>query len=191
MRFLPGCVAAIFALGVVALNTGPTPAVQAPAWGHFPFHNNQLAGQYSGTVTDSVLGSGSATGNFAGTWGAIGGFLGFAFGSSPSITTVYNPTSAFGGWGGVRGVFVQTIASTSCSFGFRAQYNPSSFQLSGNYQAINGCSGEKGSFTLTEQCYYSEYPQSPDKRTWSHGPPSHWQPPSSPSPPPSSGLSPC
>jgi hypothetical protein len=189
MRFLPGCVAAIFALGVVALNTGPTPAVQAPARGHF-YPNQRLAGYYTGTVTDSVLGTGTAYAGFAESWSAIGGTLGFTFGSGSTATYVYNPTSGFGGWGGVRGVFVQTIASTICSFGFRAQYNPSSFVLSGNYRAINGCSGENGSFTLTEQCYYSEYPQSPDKRTWSHGPPSHWQPPSSPSPPPS-GLSPC
>jgi hypothetical protein len=186
MKFLPGCVAAIL-LGVVALSAGPASAVQqTPAWGGHFYPNQYLAGYYTGTVTDSVLGTGTAAAGFAESWAAIGGTVDFSFGSGASATNVYNPASGFGGWGGVRGVWIQTIASTVCSFGFRAQYNPSSFVLSGNYQAINGCSGENGSFTMTEQCYYSEYPQYPAKRTWYHH-----GPPSSPSPPPSSSLTPC
>ncbi|HZV77053.1 MAG TPA: hypothetical protein VFF63_04750 [Candidatus Babeliales bacterium] len=151
-----GCAAAV-AFCMLALNAGSAAAATAPAWGgHYQQQN--LAGQYSGTVTDSVLGTGTATANLASSFSGLGGNLGFTFAS----TTYNNPTSASNGWGwgwggGVRGVFIAVIASASCTFFYNASYNSSSFVLSGNYQAINGCSGETGSFSLTQSCYYSEY----------------------------------
>lgn len=127
---------------------------------------------YSGTVTDSVLGTGTAVANLSQTFGPvgdpIGGWLSFTFGS----VTYNNPTvgghptgegeggglrrldEGGGGGNAVHGNFIMIIASTACSFHYRGSFNPSSFQLNGDYRALNGCSGEKGTFSLQQQCYY-------------------------------------
>lgn len=144
-------------------------------WGGGSGGGYNLSGMYSGTVTDSALGTGTATANLAHSGGSghdpLGGWLSFTFGS----TTYSNPTSGAlpsgggeggggGDWGSgggghttVHGVFVSSIASVACTFVFRASFNPSSFELSGEYKARSGCSGESGTFLLTQQCYYNEY----------------------------------
>jgi hypothetical protein len=180
MKNLARCGAVLFALSLIALSTGPAPAVIRPMWGSGGGGSggSGLAGVYSGSVTDSVLGTGTAVANFVksgppGTGDPLGGWLNFTFGS----TTYSNPTSAehpnargHGGCGGgdcgnvspnggdtIRGVFVSSIASVACTFLFRAAFNPSSFELSGEYRAVTGCSGESGTFLIAQQCYYQEF----------------------------------
>lgn len=149
VKYLPRLGAALFALGVLALSAGPAPAVQQPMWHG---HGENLTGQYSGSVSDSALGTGTAVANFAGLPGALGGYFAFTFGSA----TYTNAVSAYASWGGTAGVFVATIGSSACAFAFKASYNPSSFVLNGKYKAVNGCSGESGTFSVTQQCYYDE-----------------------------------
>jgi hypothetical protein len=162
MKYLPRCIAALFALGLIAMSAGPAPALQTPAWQHGGGQN--LSGQYSGSVSDSVLGTGTAVANLAGAVGALGGYFVFTFGSA----NYDNPTIAGGGRDGLQpngyrgggrgdvfGVFEATIASTACEFAYSASYGSSDSTLTGNYKAVSGCSGETGSFTLTQQCYYS------------------------------------
>jgi hypothetical protein len=152
-HYLYRSAAAIFVLGVLVLSAGPAPAAPAPAWQHGGWGFQPLAGQYTGTVTDSTLGTGTATANLAQSWGGVGGYFGFTFGS----TSYTDPTSAFSWWQGLRGTFVAIVASSTCSFAYSATYNPSAYTLTGQYQSTNGCSGENGSFSLTQQCYYQEY----------------------------------
>ena len=153
MKYLPRCSATLFALGLIALSASPAPAVQQPMWhGH---GSQNLTGQYTGSVTDSVLGTGTAAANFAGLPGTLGGYFAFTFGSS----TYANPASSYATWSGVGGAFVATIASSACTFAFEASYNQSSSALTGKYKAVNGCSGENGTFSLTQQCYYDEQRQ--------------------------------
>jgi hypothetical protein len=162
MNYLPRCIAALFAFGLIALSAGPAPAQQAPAWQHGHGYGQNLSGQYSGSVSDSVLGTGTAIANFIGAGGGLGGYFNFTFGS----TTYSNPTIAGGrdglapngGWGGngnVDGAFESTIASSACTFIYSASYSTSGYSLTGKYKAVNGCSGETGTFTLAQQCYYS------------------------------------
>lgn len=170
MKYLPRCFAVLFAFGLIALSAGPAPAVTTPAWGHGHGHGGgqNLSGQYSGSVTDSTLGTGTAVANLVGAGVGLGGYFGFTFAS----TTYTNPTLAGGfGWnamqpkqtqpswgsggGNVYGVFESTIASAACEFSYSASYSPSDYTLTGSYQAVNGCSGESGTFTLTQSCYYS------------------------------------
>jgi hypothetical protein len=221
MKNLSRCAATLFALSLTALSTGPASAVIRPMWGGGGHGTVNASGMYSGSISDSVLGTGTAVANlaqFAGFTGSgsgsgsgdvraldcggggdvraldcggggggasIGGYLNSTFG-----TTVYSsPVSASintggcGGSGDVRaldcggggngqwlggplkhhrggvdpfGIFVTIIGSAACTFGFHATYDPSSFVLSGTYQAIVGCSGESGTFSLTQQCYYPE-----------------------------------
>jgi Spy/CpxP family protein refolding chaperone len=150
MKYLPRLSAALFALGIIALSASPAPAVQ-PAW-HRHGGGQNLTGQYSGSVSDSSLGTGTAVGNFAGLFGTLGGYFGFTFGSA----TYTNAASTVASWDGLSGVFVATIGSSACTFAFQASYTTSNNQLNGKYKAINGCSGENGKFSLTQQCYYDE-----------------------------------
>jgi len=162
MKYLPRCIAASFGLGLIAMSAGPATALQTPAWQHGNGQN--LSGQYSGSVSDSVLGSGTAIANLIGAGGGLGGYFVFTFGSA----NYDNPTIAGGGRDGLQangyrggghgdvfGAFESTIASTSCEFYYSASYSTSDNELTGSYKAVNGCSGETGSFTLTQACYYS------------------------------------
>jgi hypothetical protein len=156
VKYLPRYIAALFAFGLIALSAGPAPALQTPA------SQKRLSGQYSGSVSDSTLGSGGAAiADFVGDGrGGLGGYFVFTFGS----TNYSNPTIAAGrdgraptwGAGSVElfGAFESTIASASCRFSYAASYSPSGHRLTGSYVAVNGCSGETGSFTLTQECYY-------------------------------------
>ncbi|HEV3091757.1 MAG TPA: hypothetical protein VGX91_10020 [Candidatus Cybelea sp.] len=151
MRSLRMGAVALFSIGMFALSAGPAPAVSGePSWGR---HGGQhIAGQYSGTVTDSALGYGSATANIATTQVSAGGWFNFTFGSA----TYANALAGETGFRGVEGVFVATIGSVACNFAFRGRYDASGNTLTGQYKAVNGCSGESGSFSLTEQCYYDQ-----------------------------------
>jgi hypothetical protein len=158
VKYLPRYISALFAFGLIALSSGPAPALQTPAWQQA--HQN-LSGQYSGSVTDSVLGSGTAIANLVGA-GGLGGYFVFTFGSA----NYDNPTIAAGGrndlaanayrgHGDIFGAFESTIASAACEFYYSASYSSSNNELTGSYKAVSGCSGRTGTFTLTQQCYYS------------------------------------
>lgn len=161
MKYLSRYIAALFAFGLIALSAGPAPALQTPAWQHG--HGQNLTGQYSGSVSDSVLGSGTAISNFVGAGGGLGGYFVFTFGSAnydnPTIAggdrDALQPNWGRGGHGDVFGGFESTIAGTACEFAYSASYSSSDNELTGSYKAVNGCSGETGTFTLTQQCYYS------------------------------------
>lgn len=131
------------------MSAGPAPAGVAAQWQR---HERNLSGQYSGTVSDSTFGSGTATADFAALYGTLGGWLSFTFGSTTYMLAAVSSSEG----NGVRGVLANTIGSTACSFAFKATYDASSNTLDGTYRAINGCSGENGSFSLTQQCYYQE-----------------------------------
>ncbi|HEY2476041.1 MAG TPA: hypothetical protein VGI19_14720 [Candidatus Cybelea sp.] len=150
MKHLRIYTAVFFAFGVFAVSAGPAPAIPArvDGGGH---GNRNLTGQYSGSVSDSVLGSGTALANFAGFDESLGGYFGFTFGSA----TYSNASSAANSLRGMEGAFVATIASTACTFSFSARYSRSNHQLNGRYKAIDGCAGEKGAFSLTQQCFYN------------------------------------
>ena len=151
MKYLRLYIAAFFAFGIFALSSGPAPAV--PVNVNSSDHGfRNLSGQYSGSVSDSIMGTGTATANFASQGESLGGYFGFTFG-----TALYsNAASAARTSRGMQGVFVATIASTACSFTFRANYHGANNRLSGRYRAVIGCSGEHGTFSLTQQCFYNE-----------------------------------
>ena len=143
MKHLRLYTAAFFAFGLFAMSAGPSPAVPA---------TRNLSGQYVGSVSDSVIGTGTAAANFASTGTNLGGYFEFTFGS----TEYSNAASGASTSRGMEGVFVATIASTACSFSFKAKYNGSNNVLRGQYRAVNGCAGEHGTFRLTQQCFYDE-----------------------------------
>lgn len=209
MKYISRCVATLFALSLIALSTGPAPAVISPMWGNHGKQKN-ISGMYSGSISDSVFGTGTAVANVVQTVGlsgsgsgsgdlrpldcggggdvraldcggggavSIGGYLNSTFGSTTYTSPLSASQSSGGGGGGgsngqwlggplkhgrgggaddLQGIFVTIIASVACSFAFKASFDSSSFVLSGTYHAIVGCSGDNGTFSLTQQCYYHE-----------------------------------
>jgi len=174
MKQLSRCSAVLFAISLLALSTGPAPAIIRPMDGGGGGGLN-FSGMYSGSVTDSALGTGTAVANLAASGGSggdpLGGWMSFTFGSA----TYNNPTAAAprgqgdgGGDGGyvryldgegnnmIHGRFVSIIGSMACTFHYTATFYPSSFQLNGMYKAVNGCSGQNGTFSLTQQCFYQQ-----------------------------------
>jgi hypothetical protein len=127
------------------------PATPAP-----PFTN--VAGQYHGTVHDSVLGKGAALGDFSQTRSSVGGRLEFTFGSHTAVNSVAMVLSRSNA---LKGTGIATIGSAACTFAIAGSYDATNFNLSGSYSATNGCSGQTGTFTMTEACFYHQGIRSP------------------------------
>jgi hypothetical protein len=109
-----------------------------------------VAGEYSGTVTDSARKKGTATLQLSQSVFTTGGSLNQKYGTKA-----------------VHGVVALSLSGTSlsgnevtlgpgpCTFSMTAKYDTKTAVLSGSYSAINRCNGESGTFKLTERCYYT------------------------------------
>lgn len=109
----------------------------------------QAAGGYSGTVTDSAMGSGTATLTLSQSGSSIGGTLVETF-----PTTTLNNTFALvtDVSGNLSGNGVATVNNVACGFTVAGTYNTTTGQLTGTYTAFSGCTGQSGTMTLLQQC---------------------------------------
>ncbi|MGA8535573.1 MAG: hypothetical protein WB615_15805 [Candidatus Tumulicola sp.] len=132
-----------------ALGGGAQQAPVAP-FGQAAIIND--AGQYSGTTTDTTFGNGSASASLAQAQNVVGGSLTSTFGSLVISNSVAAQTQD-----GITlaGAEVANVASGACTFSVSATYRKHKHKLDGTYQAVHGCAGESGSFSLTEECSYS------------------------------------
>jgi hypothetical protein len=137
--------AAIFAMVLAGCNTGSSssPATPAPP--------TNISGDYSGTVTDSVAGASNATATFAQTGYDAGGAVTFTPTSGTltgQMSITINTSNA------VSGAMVIDFPNNgpTCSFSVTGTYSTSTNVLSGSYSAVTNCSGESGTFSLTQQC---------------------------------------
>jgi hypothetical protein len=108
-----------------------------------------IAGQYKGTVKDSVRGKGSAVLQLAQSISNAGGSMNQTYGTtmvSAVISASLSGTSLNG-----NEVF---LGSTPCTFSTTAKYNVKTAVLSGSYKAISRCKGQSGTFKFSEQCFY-------------------------------------
>ncbi len=112
---------------------------------------SQIAGEYTGTATDSVFGSGSAAVTLSQTASSIGGTLTETFGA----TTISNSLAiTIDLSGNITGSAIATVPSNAntCGFKVNGTYDNSTGDFNGAYTSYSGCSGETGSFTMTQQC---------------------------------------
>ena len=113
-----------------------------------PFSN--ISGDYKGTAQDSVSGAATVSGTLAQHADSAGGSLTMTFGSgaqsaafSLTIDTSNN----------VTGTIVEDLTSgTVCTFSTTGTYSTSSNQITGSYTAVTNCSGQTGTYTMTQQC---------------------------------------
>lgn len=142
-RVLATAVLAAAAVAVSGCDNGTTSAPPVAA------ALSNIAGEYTGTVQDSTLGTQSATTTLAEHGSSIGGALTLTSGASTStwaIAWTLTTANAVSGSGSV------SVNGPTCTFAMAGTYNTSSGQITGTYQAVNGCSGRTGSFTLNQQC---------------------------------------
>jgi hypothetical protein len=114
-----------------------------------PSYTN-ISGDYTGTVQDAQGGSGTATATFAQHGSSVGGAITIA---QASATVVAQTTLTISTTNSVSGAMVIDYASgTQCTFSTSGTYDPNSNVLSGTYTAVTNCTGDTGSYSLTQKC---------------------------------------
>jgi hypothetical protein len=113
------------------------------------------SGDYAGTVKDSLYNKGSIKATFAQYQTAVGGSM-----TQDEISRTGTMTASFGVTAGttLTGTAVEKFgvgtSSTACVYTIGGTYNAATHRLRGSYQAVHNCSGETGTFTMKQKCFY-------------------------------------
>lgn len=109
-----------------------------------------ISGQYVGTVRDIHSGTGHVTGSFAQSKSTVGGWLYFVYPTfsirSSAVRTISGTT--------VDGVSVATVHNEICTFDVTGKYDSSTSKMTGSFKAVHGCTGDHGTYTVKQKCYY-------------------------------------
>jgi len=110
----------------------------------------KLSGEYAGKFSDGAYGAGKATASYSQSQSSVGGVLTVKYAHSTvalSVALVANGSS-------VNGTTVAGTGSLYCTFATKSTYDVKTRIMSGSYSAVYGCSGDGGTFTLKQKCYY-------------------------------------
>lgn len=136
-------------------NTGVPAGASVPAaaaGGDAGAAPRDVSGEFFGTINDSVFGTGQASAELSQYQNDAGGVLTFTYGSTAFIT----PASFLVNGTKLTGTSNFSISASSgiCTFSEKATYK--SGRLSGSYQVLNSCSGDHGTYTMKQQCRFSQ-----------------------------------
>lgn len=108
-----------------------------------------ISGDYTGSVQDSQSGSENVTGTLAQNGSSAGGSITSTPAGSLYAHFAYtvSPNNSMSG-----AIVIDETSGTTCTFSTSATYDPSTNVITGNYTAVTNCSGETGSYSLTQQC---------------------------------------
>lgn len=109
-----------------------------------------VAGEYAGSVNDGSV-SGHARGSISQFGASAGGPIAFTLASKKRANAAAVTLDSDGS---MRGTMVATVAQVACTFKLSASYDDSKHVLSGSFRAVHECSGDSGTFSLKERCYY-------------------------------------
>ncbi|HKE36283.1 MAG TPA: hypothetical protein VKB39_02570 [Candidatus Baltobacteraceae bacterium] len=161
-KLLTISLAAAFALAACA---GP-PSANPPAGGagaasaaavapDAPPAIDGVAGEYSGTVNDSVIGKGKADFKLSQiVGGQAGGSMQLKFGTIEKVVSAVALDAS-----NLKSIAGNAVALSGsappCTLTISAKFNRKTYTLTGSYSAFNNClSGQSGTFSAKEQCYY-------------------------------------
>jgi hypothetical protein len=134
----------------------------------FPPSPTNISGQYTGTLDDAQTGSGTVTGALAQQGAAAGGQITDTEASGPidtvQVSLAVNRSNAVSG-----SMVFNYPGGVICTMKTTGTYDSSTNVLSGSYTAVTNCSGDTGTYSLTQECTETE--TSADRRTM--GIPSH------------------
>lgn len=105
-----------------------------------------IAGEYTGTVTDSVAGSQAATTTLSQHGAAIGGTLTIGSGQAAQAESVALTISG----SGLNGSGTVIVNGATCTFAITGTYANNA--ITGTSTAVSGCAGRSGTLTLYQQC---------------------------------------
>ena len=163
IRLCVAAVATVFCVALAGCNstvaTGLSP-VSAPGEAHktatSPSRVLNISGDYSGTLQDSQGGSGSATAILAQEDRHAGGAI-IAKQPGKTINIEIALTIAPDGHHSTRGAMVVDYppkgSGPTCTFVTSGLYDPTTNILSGSFTALSGCSGDYGTYNLTQLCH--------------------------------------
>jgi hypothetical protein len=110
-----------------------------------------FSGSYSGSVKDNIYGKGTESAVYAQYGNALGGQNKLSFKKVTIYVLAVQTISGTTVDGSTEGGSVSSYCTSSTS----AKYNPKTGVVSGSYTTIYGCiPGEKGTFSLKQQCYF-------------------------------------
>jgi hypothetical protein len=109
-----------------------------------------LSGQYGGTIIDKPGGMGKLSASLAQYKSAMGGSFRAKSGTSTKSYLVAFSISTGNTLGGTI-IFAKT---PTCTLITSAKYDTKTLMLSGKYKALNGCTGESGTYAVKQKCYY-------------------------------------
>lgn len=142
-RVFPSALALVGCIGLAACN-GSTSSPVTPQTG------SNISGDYSGTMNDAQGGSGSATATLAQHGTTAGGAITATEGASTVTAQVslgIDSSNAFTG-----AMIIDYTSGATCTFKTSGTYNTGTYTLNGSYTAVTGCSGDTGTYALSQQC---------------------------------------
>jgi hypothetical protein len=137
--------ALVACLGLAACNSSTTSPMATPT----PQIAN-ISGDYIGTMQDAQGGSGTVTATLAQTGSNAGGTI---TDKESAATLTAQISLSIATTNAVSGSIVVDYASgTTCTFSTTGTYDPATNILSGSYAAVTNCTGDTGTYSLTQQC---------------------------------------
>jgi hypothetical protein len=124
-----------------------------------PAKHYNLSGEYAGKFMDIAYGTGKAKASYTQYQNAVGGILTIKYSGSTLTTSVALNVNG----SSTNGTTVAVASGFYCAFSTSGTYDPKTGVMSGSYQAIHGCTGDGGTFTLKQQCFF-KYKGSEDIR---------------------------
>ncbi|MGB6984504.1 MAG: hypothetical protein WBD74_00865 [Candidatus Aquilonibacter sp.] len=139
-----------FALFAFATLTGCNGSIAPAAPTPTPSPSN-ISGDYSGTMQDTQSGSGAATATLAQHGATAGGAIAAQLTKATlnaQISLTVTSSDA------VSGAIVINYPNNgpTCTFSTTGNYNAATAVLSGSYTAVTNCTGDTGTYSLTQQC---------------------------------------
>lgn len=110
----------------------------------------RLSGEYVGKFNDGAYGAGKAKASYSQSQSSVGGVLTVKYAHSTIVLSV----ALVADGSSVNGTSVAGTGSLYCTFTTTSTYNAKTRVMSGSYSAVYGCSGDDGTFTLKQKCYY-------------------------------------
>lgn len=138
-----GAFAAAACIVLAGCSSSPsTPSAAAPS---------NISGDYSGTVQDGQGGAGTATATLAQHGANAGGSI---TDKEAAATLTAQISLTIASSNNVSGTIVIDYPNNgpTCTFSTNGAYDTSTHVLSGSYSAVTNCTGDTGTYSLTQQC---------------------------------------
>jgi hypothetical protein len=119
-----------------------------------PQHLANVSGDYVGTVKDSQGGTGAAKGTLAQHRADAGGGIRVKDANQSIVADISLTITGSNSTSGAIVVdYPPAGRGAVCTFSATGAYDPTTNVLSGSFTAVTGCSGDTGTYRLTQKCH--------------------------------------